>query len=97
MKYSVKLNIVTGKVIITDNETKKTFNGRIGSYTRYDKQGGKITKYQVYFKASEVHCDNNGIVQIPKDSTGHYLTSFETNLESKAATKTVINPAMFEA
>ena len=96
MKYSIKLNITTGTATITDNGTKKTFNGRIGSYTRYDKQGAKITKYQVYFKTSEVGCDNNGIVQIPKDSTGHYLTNFETNLESKAATKTVINPEMFK-
>lgn len=95
MKYQVSIDKETMLATITNQETNVSVSAKLQPYTR-TKNGETIQHLQLKFDPTLLDCENNGVVQVPKNSAGRFLTEFETNLTSKTESSTKLSFDMFE-
>lgn len=94
MKYQVTINKETMKATITDLGTNISVVAKLQPYTR-TKDNKVIQHLQLKFDSKELGCENNGIVQVPKNADGKFMTTFETNLTSKNESSIKLSFDMF--
>ena len=94
MTYTVTINKDTMLATITNNETNVSVPAKLQPYTR-TKDGKIIQHLQLKFDSKLLGCENNGIVQVPKNANGKFMTTFETNLTSKTESSVKLSFDMF--